>query len=112
DHAVVALDEGGELAGFEESCVLGVSRIVHRCSSQPGHPAILRGSKGHLARSWPRGRARRMDEEEGIYRGEVLELMGPIADSSVDVRRILWYMEGDGGEWEAEEEEEGPEGDD
>lgn len=54
-----------------------------------------------------------MDGEElGIYRGEVLELMGAVADIRVDVHRILWYIEGDDDEWEAEEEEEGPEGDD
>ena len=52
-----------------------------------------------------------MDEEEGIYRGELLELMGAVADIRVDVRRILWYIEGDDNEWEEEEEEEDPSGD-
>lgn len=52
-----------------------------------------------------------MDEEEGIYRGEVIEMMGAIADIRVDVRRILWYIEGeDDDEWE-EKEEEDPSGD-
>lgn len=51
------------------------------------------------------------DEERGIYRGEVIALMGAIADIRVDVRRILWYIEGeDDDEWE-EEEEEDPSGD-
>jgi hypothetical protein len=52
-----------------------------------------------------------VDEEEGIYRGEVLELMGAVADIRIDVRRILWYIEGDDDEWEEEEEEEDPSGD-
>jgi hypothetical protein len=51
-----------------------------------------------------------VDEEQGIYRGEVHELMGAVADIRVDVRRILWYIEGDDDEWE-EEEEEDPSGD-
>ena len=53
-----------------------------------------------------------MDEEQGIYRGEVIEIMGAVADTRVDVRRILWYMEGgEDDEWEEEEEEEDPPGD-
>lgn len=52
-----------------------------------------------------------MEEEQGIYRGEVIELMGAIADIRVDVRRILWYIEGDDDEWEETEEEEDPSGD-
>ena len=54
---------------------------------------------------------RAVDEEEGIYRGEVIELMGAVADIRVDVRKILWYIEGDDDEWEEEEEEEDPSGD-
>jgi hypothetical protein len=72
---------------------------LHRCSSQPGHAAISRGSQGHLAGGGPRRHAHRVDEEEGIYRGEVLELMGAVADIRVDVRRILWCIEGDDDEW-------------
>ena len=43
-----------------------------------------------------------MDEEQGIYRGEVIEMMGTLADVNVGVRRILNYIEGDD---DAEEEE-------
>jgi hypothetical protein len=43
-----------------------------------------------------------VDEEQGIYRGEVLETMGVLADITVGVRRILGYIEGDD---DAEEEE-------
>ena len=51
------------------------------------------------------------DEERGIYRGEVSKIMGAVADIRVDVRRILWYIEGDDDdEWE-EEAEEDPSGD-
>lgn len=52
-----------------------------------------------------------MDEEEGIYRGEVTTIMGALADLRVDVARILWYIEGDDDEWEETEEEEDPSGD-
>ena len=52
-----------------------------------------------------------MEEEQGIYRGEVIEIMGAVADVRVDVKRILWYIEGgEDDEWE-EEEEEDPSGD-
>jgi hypothetical protein len=51
------------------------------------------------------------DEERGIYRGEVIEIMGAVADIRVDVRKVLWYIEGeDDDEWE-EETEEDPSGD-
>ena len=43
-----------------------------------------------------------MDDEQGIYRGEVLAMMGAIADIDVNVRQILRILEGD----EDEEEEE------
>jgi hypothetical protein len=69
------------------------------------------GGNGHLACGRRCGHARRVDDEAGIYRGEVLELMGAVADIRVDVRRILWYIEGDDDEWEEEEEEEDPSGD-
>ena len=39
-----------------------------------------------------------MDEEQGIYRGEVESIMVAPADLTVDVRTILGYFEGDDGE--------------
>jgi hypothetical protein len=36
-----------------------------------------------------------VDDEQGIYRVEVLAIMGALADLSVDVRTILRYIEGD-----------------
>lgn len=36
-----------------------------------------------------------VDEPEGIYRGEVITMMGVLADIDVNVRRILRYIEGD-----------------
>ena len=47
-----------------------------------------------------------MEEEQGIYRGEVLTMMGKMADIDVNVRRILEFIQGDDDEWEEEEEEE------
>ncbi|HXF97326.1 MAG TPA: hypothetical protein VNJ46_01795 [Gaiellaceae bacterium] len=44
------------------------------------------------------------EEEQGIYRGEVIEMLGALADIKVAVLRILWYIER--GDDEAEEEEE------
>ena len=108
DHAVVALDEGGVLAGLEESCVLGVSRIVHRCSSQLGHGPILRGQKGHLAGATSVRHARGVEEEQGIYRDEVTTIMWKLADIDIAVREILRYLQGDDDEWEEEEEEDPP----
>ncbi len=46
-----------------------------------------------------------MDEEQGIYRDEVFTIMGALADVTVDVRKILGYIEGDD---DGEEEEEDP----
>jgi hypothetical protein len=45
-----------------------------------------------------------VDEEQGIYRGEVITMMGALADINVKVTRILAYIEGDDGEEEAEED--------
>jgi hypothetical protein len=46
-----------------------------------------------------------VDEEQGIYRGEVTEMIGALADIKVAVLRILSYIEGeDEDEEEAEEE--------
>jgi hypothetical protein len=52
-----------------------------------------------------------MDEEEGIFRDEVQDIIGALADIKVAVLKILRYIEGDDDEWEAEEEEEDPPGD-
>jgi hypothetical protein len=46
-----------------------------------------------------------VDEAQGIYRGEVLEMMGALADISVGVQRLLSHIEG---EDDAEEEEDLP----
>ena len=54
----------------------------------------------------------RVEEEQGIYRGEVLTMMGTWPIIRTDVSRILWYIEGgEDDEWEEEEEEEDPPGD-
>jgi hypothetical protein len=42
------------------------------------------------------------DEETGIYRGEVIAIMGALADLNVKVDRILDYIEG--GDDDEEEE--------
>jgi hypothetical protein len=46
-----------------------------------------------------------VEEEQGIYRGEVLTMMGKLADIDVNVRRIVAYIFDE--EDEDEEEEEG-----
>jgi hypothetical protein len=51
----------------------------------------------------PSGTVHEVDEEQGIYRGEVRSIMIALADITVDVRTILGYFEGD----DDEEEEEG-----
>ena len=45
----------------------------------------------------------RVDEEQGIYRGEVRSILIAPADLTVDLRTILGYIEGDEGEEEAED---------
>jgi hypothetical protein len=45
-----------------------------------------------------------MDDEQGIYRVEVLAILGALADSNVNVETILGYFEGDDDD-EAEEED-------
>ena len=45
-----------------------------------------------------------MADEQGIYRVEVLAIMGALADLTVNVETILGYFEGDDGD-EAEEED-------
>ena len=52
-----------------------------------------------------------MEEEQGIYRDEVQDIIGALADIKVAVLKILRYIEGDDDEWEEEEEEEDPPGD-
>ena len=52
--------------------------------------------------------SRGVEEEEGIYRGEVQDIIGALADLRFDVKRIPWYIEGDDDEWEEEKEEEDP----
>jgi hypothetical protein len=54
-----------------------------------------------------------VEDEQGIYRSEVQDIIGALADLRFDVTRILWYIEGDDDdEWEETEEEEDPPGDD
>ena len=48
------------------------------------------------------------DEEQGIYRDEVRTIMWKLADIDVNVREILRYIQGEGDEWEEEEEEDPP----
>jgi hypothetical protein len=45
-----------------------------------------------------------VDEEEGIYRGEVIEIMGALADISSDTLQILAILRGDDEEDDEEEE--------
>jgi hypothetical protein len=45
-----------------------------------------------------------MDDEQGIYRVEVLAIMGALADLHVDVNTILRYIQGEDDD-EAEEED-------
>jgi hypothetical protein len=58
------------------------------------------------------GKLASMDEEAGILRDEVQDIIGALADIKFDARKILWYIEGDDDEWEEEEEAEDPSGDD
>jgi hypothetical protein len=109
DRLVVAPKERRMLAGLEESSVLFVSRIVHRGHSRPGHASILRGFSGRLVApnacvhpGW------RVEDEQGIYRGEVTEIMWALADIKVAVLRILGYIEGEDEDEEEEEEEDRP----
>lgn len=43
-------------------------------------------------------------EEQGIYRGEVMVIMGALADVGVKVTQILRYIEGEDDEEEEEED--------
>lgn len=46
-----------------------------------------------------------MDEEQGIYRGEVTTMMGVLADINVNVETILAYIKGEEDDEEEEEED-------
>ena len=46
-----------------------------------------------------------MEEQQGIYRGEVIEMIGALADIKVAVFEILGYIRGDDDEEEEAEEE-------
>ena len=45
-----------------------------------------------------------MDEEEGIYRSEVLDIFGALADISSDTVQILAILRGEDEEEDADEE--------
>lgn len=94
---------------------MGQSRAGHLTHPggqlEAGHVLILRGLPGHLAGGSAAGHARTMDEEEGIFRDEVQDIIGALADIKVAVLKILRYIEGDDDEWEEKEEEEDPPGD-
>jgi len=49
-----------------------------------------------------------VDEEQGIYRGEVTTIMVKLADIDVNVRSILAYIYGEDDDEEEEEEEDQP----
>ena len=60
--------------------------------------------QGPLGRGRSCWHAGGVDEEQGIYRGEVLAIMGALADIGVDTRQILDILTGyDEGEDEEEE---------
>jgi len=63
------------------------------------------GSNGHLAVSAIRWHAFVVDEETGIYRGEVIAMMGALADISADTAAILAVLRGEDDESEEEEED-------
>lgn len=46
-----------------------------------------------------------VDEETGIYREEVMLMLGALADISVDTRRILAALRGEEGDDEEEEDD-------
>jgi hypothetical protein len=61
------------------------------------------GFSSHLALADASRQSRRVDEESGIYRGEVLAIMGALADISSDTRDILAILRGDDDDEEPEE---------
>jgi hypothetical protein len=46
-----------------------------------------------------------VEEEFGIYRGEVTDIIGALADIKSGVLEILRYIEGEGDEEEADEDD-------
>jgi hypothetical protein len=46
-----------------------------------------------------------VDEEQGIYRGEVTTMVGVLADINVNVKTILAYIKGEEDDGEEEEED-------
>jgi hypothetical protein len=68
-----------------------------------GIGSVGRGSRRHLALRRLLRHGDEMDEEQGIYRGEVRSIMIALADLTVEVRTILGYIEGD--DYEEEEED-------
>jgi hypothetical protein len=58
-----------------------------------------------LRRKWNYRHPRTVDEEQGIYRGEVTAIMFGIADLKVGVEEILSYLRDEDEDEEEEEEE-------
>jgi hypothetical protein len=52
-----------------------------------------------------RGHPDRVDEERGIYRSEVMDIFGALADISTDTLEILAILRGNDEEEDDEEEE-------
>ena len=63
----------------------------------------LRGRHGHLVAALPDRQAEVVDEGQGIYRGEVLAIMGALADIYADTSEILNILRADEEDDEAEE---------
>jgi hypothetical protein len=60
-------------------------------------------SLGHLASYPPARHAGRVDEEQGIYRDEVMDIIGALADISSDTFQILSILRGKDEEEDEEE---------
>jgi hypothetical protein len=77
-------------------------RCEFSCPEVGARIACSYGRIGHLAaeavRAYPRG----VDEEQGIYRGEVLAIMGALADISSDTLEILTILGGEDHDGEEE----------
>ncbi len=67
---------------------------------------MRRGLCGHLAKDVRRRHPGDVDEEVGIYRDEVFDILGALADISSDTVQILAIVGGDNEEEEEYEEEE------
>ena len=59
---------------------------------------------GHLVRPATGWHRDDVDEEEGIYRGEVMAILGALADISSDTLRILAILRGEDEEDDGDEE--------